>query len=1408
MQNANTRLPQVAVKRLGPDATAAVQHSQAKRIRASTTARPPLKERLSCAISGRQLNVTAGVPGTGRMINGPLRAGVPGQTHAGVAGPPGPLGKAIKPVLAETDSDDDPVLEDARNLLSIAEAMAASLHTPEVAVYDRPALSTVRRLTTAVVPWLSPSPLQDMASFTNGRGNTLTAPALRKNPMISRSRLANERHARKLLKVVENGRRTVDDALVEATQAREQYEAALAAAPDDQRVEHASNLGAAKTRLGMAEWSLRAAHRSLHDAIHDTDLLELINLSHLSDQSDKNLSFALQRLNDLKDKIYALRVNAGDRRAAIELELKAHAEEVAALTSFDYDMSAAEEIAARATVWLTRLTATHAELTGPKANTPSAAAKAAVFERRIAQTRGLLDQALEEQNRCRERLQRFAELNDNIGELMNERAQADRRWHVADRAVPSLLNASLALAERKAHSDRIDRAEKTVSPDGEITGGKQREKEAIDAVRQKMVDQLTEAAHVFGPEAPPELQAALKQFALRLTAPQPPLPVPPQIVLEIVTRSMADVGADAAEAARMLETLAQHPVTHWVQLAVAQPQPPTASAASTAPAADGNTRIIALCRKMATLPRGTDMLHALSSDGAQVPDPGRSQALRVFWNADDAQQGELSNDNGVASWLQQARRVAHASLTLARAEFDDVDHAAYNAVRNGYFSNAPGSPYAQHNLRLTKVITEWIIRAAASGAKSVSPAAPEAGDDGNAAGRAAAPKPALWRRAMPNLNKTPFRKRTINRAYDVGESMGMLSPRIKVDAHVQRRVSELERTIAACRAFGGTPELRKAARAAQATVDHLKLLQNRGQHLSQIKLDAKDAKSISRRVGEDALKARSDRAREPNMLRKAAPVELPELFEHTCGSGLTAYEAINRIEEHLNAGLPADLRRVYEGNEDATDAGLAMAIQLLKAESLGSKTGIVTFFQPFIQNSRLRDRLRMGGGGTLGVNLPTLPYGSASPLASPIFTAEKSMTDEAFVQLFMPILGMELSFGSAHTRAKEATVGVAVGPQIVPGVALQGTFSARAASQQTRTDSTVMRFFRSHHKDDEMRANMLNALDSMVRWDMIQPDRGRAYKDPLEAIFARNPSVVVTQLEGFTDTKTITARVSARLPSARFKDSHGVGQTLGLEASAFVEVERARDKRVETGGQVRVVGAKGDTAQQRAGATVNMNFTPLSNQSVPLGHGGDQGGVQRESMPVQLGASRDLAWIKEQHEISPFLIGDKQDADLDRHYSTPADMTMEIAGNRDNWLMRCIETLEPDATGEQDTPDNRLRAAVLLDQFEKDIAKLGKTSRYCHYNVNYSMRGDAGAWIDGYRAIAELAAQRGDREGGRHMQRSIDEILLMRATWRPLMLIVRERTRDSTTLGWRSLLRWQRNANVDGQRTAAQFPPP
>lgn len=111
---------------------------------------------------------------------------------------------------------------------------------------------------------------------------------------------------------------------------------------------------------------------------------------------------------------------------------------------------------------------------------------------------------------------------------------------------------------------------------------------------------------------------------------------------------------------------------------------------------------------------------------------------------------------------------------------------------------------------------------------------------------------------------------------------------------------------------------------------------------------------------------------------------------------------------------------------------------------------------------------------------------------SPIFSAEKSRSDEAFAQLFMPILGMEMSFGKTRTEAAEVTIGVAAGSAVAEGVGIQAALTGRFTAQETQTSSTLMRFFRTRHKDDEMRGNMLTALDSMVRWDIIDPQRASA----------------------------------------------------------------------------------------------------------------------------------------------------------------------------------------------------------------------------------------------------------------------------------------------------------------------------
>ncbi|RML95823.1 Type III effector HopAS1, partial [Pseudomonas syringae pv. maculicola] len=102
-------------------------------------------------------------------------------------------------------------------------------------------------------------------------------------------------------------------------------------------------------------------------------------------------------------------------------------------------------------------------------------------------------------------------------------------------------------------------------------------------------------------------------------------------------------------------------------------------------------------------------------------------------------------------------------------------------------------------------------------------------------------------------------------------------------------------------------------------------------------------------------------------------------------------------------------------------------------------------------------------------------------------------------------------------------------------------------------------------------------MDSMVRWDIIDPQKGQRYAGPLEAILARNPEVSVSQIDATSSTRNVAARVALRVPAVRFKDgaSHA-SQTLTPEPSVYVEADRIKETRTETGGFISVVGAKGD----------------------------------------------------------------------------------------------------------------------------------------------------------------------------------------------------------------------------------------
>jgi hypothetical protein len=1299
------------------------------------TAIERLRQRMTrWSASGRPLTFTYGIPGTGRSIARALRPGLPEYPAPATDAP------ALGDLLDEIDA-----------FKATVDGWVKGLDEAAGEVWQRPAPSPLRRLATRAVPWLAPDSVQAITQYS--RPDDPRSSKRRGAPVAEGSVKPWDQALATLCQQARRQRHILDRAVEDLDTAMGAVEAADRPAVGDGRARagQAAIRAAAQLRLEQAQGELAIAREGMHTLLLDSRL-QGVRTQRLDAEGDHQLNaFRLSRIDDLRVRGEALKGTLGDRRAQLSFDLALKGEQTRLALDADRALKQAEIAEAQAHYRLQQLRDT----TEPGA--PAlAAAQLRVSEaaRHTQQLTAAFEQAVTA----------LAALNTDMGEVLGRLNQADRQQAKVAAAQAPLDAAEVRLRAQPAAA--FDR------------GASQ---QAMDETDRLFADYARAVITPFAEPREPRLAAALARLASQRDEAASVPPIPEVLLTTVITHALYAVTGDALRAAQALEAIGRQPLAHWLDAG-------TGGTDGASPAVQEN--VGALIRTLAPLPRGMDILHLLSSDRATPVDPQRSQALLVFWSADQARLDQRQAgrplsavEQRVDTWLGRAQSVARARLRSGDAQpVADVDVAAFHAVANGYVSNAPGSAYDQHDQRLRKASVQWLARAMADRAA-------DAPADGS-----------RLRRLVPTLGKTPFKARTLARGQAVGESMGMTTARKAVDEAIDRRVSDLRRLAEAAR--GTAPA---EADTVEAIIAHLTALKASGATLSETRFGPKAAAKIARHLGtlqhERRLTHRAQRHEARGTLIKAQrEPTLPEPYAALCGSEACVFEILERIDDHLRTAAGPEVPARTPDPDS-----LEQAAALLKREYLGSKDDIVAFFKPLILNCQLRHRLRLAGGGSLGGGVPSLPYSVLSPLVSPLFSAELSRTDEAFVQLFMPILGMEFTIGSTRTHAAEATLGAASGVALAPGVAAQGMLSGRLAGQQATTDGTLMRFFRTRHKDDEMRQNMFNAFDSLVRWDQIAPTHGRAFAGPMEAILARNPTVSISALSSTVSARTLGARVGARL-GAGFDDGAGVGQSLGFEPSLYAEAERVRDQRQEQHGHVRVQGQRGDTAQQRAGVTLGLNAQPISNQPQA---GGNPAGPTRQGLGLQLSGNRELAWALERHEISPFLLsGNKQDGDLDRHYTSVKDMQADIRAHRDLWLMRCLETLEPDAQGNKDTLANRERADALLRTFEDTIATLAKHNRYCQYNVNYSMKGTVGATLDGYRALSALATRRGDHHGAEQAQAAIDRTLLMKGSWRPLMLIVRERARDSSQRGWRGPLRWQRVATVEGQRTAAQFPPP
>ncbi|CAM3642134.1 hypothetical protein ACAN107058_12295 [Paracidovorax anthurii] len=868
--------------------------------------------------------------------------------------------------------------------------------------------------------------------------------------------------------------------------------------------------------------------------------------------------------------------------------------------------------------------------------------------------------------------------------------------------------------------------------------------------------------------------------------------------------SMATQG-DPGRAAVVLDRLQERPLLDWVELEAGRPE------AEAGGVAQADVR--ALFRLVGEEPRGPELLHLLASNRADPLDSATAQAMRTYWRADIARQAETQEP--VRQWLDGAHRIAaHAAHGRPLDGFPDVEVAAYNAVRNGYTSNAPGTPYAKHNERMLKLTHEWIDRIDRT-------------------------QRTLAETLLPSRGKTPFSPENIALATSQAEAFGIPTLRTQADMLVKLSAGRLQEIAEAglmqALVDGGAEEQARARLFDVSLQELARHIAERDKgNVSSARLDRKDFDAIRAAVAQvlDEEPAAAARGKGwSSKLRKTLhkPSEsrhqqLPELFEEMAKKGATPAEA-------LRAGVQLLLSPSGPEMPEALSQELLDALGLEAMESkiaasrnrvLEQPEDLADFLQPMIEGFQLRQRIRLAGGGVEGLGLPLLPY--STPLRKLFLDVQANLSrrDEAYVQLFMPLIGMELSFGSAETRAADARLNIGPRWQVKNWFSVVLGSRVRASGQKQASEATLMRFLRKRHEEDVMKAQMAEAVNSIARLDRIAPNKGPAYSGPMEAVLARCPAVSISELAAGSRALSADARVAgiATLGKDLGGDGGitlGGGGNLGFTATA----ERTRNWTDERFGHTTVAGDKGSTARQTvvANATVSARV-PAFRASQPLAvertvdaegneavraRGGSVGGASNSGF---IDASRELYWQMQRHGLSPFTINGKQDADIDRHYASPTEMLAEVQLNRERWLARCVETLEPDEQGVKDTPANRAHAAAIMEDFEEELKYLGEHSPISQYNINDSMRGQAAAWIDGLALGRSLARRREDGAAyADEATRQIDAVLQGPATFRQLTHIVRERSRQTADrFGLNYGIRRQGVNAVDVQRTATQYP--
>ncbi|MGH8778288.1 hypothetical protein [Paraburkholderia sp.] len=915
--------------------------------------------------------------------------------------------------------------------------------------------------------------------------------------------------------------------------------------------------------------------------------------------------------------------------------------------------------------------------------------------------------------------------------------------------------------------------------------------------------------------------------------------LPRAAAMDMISRSLAVVtGGDMQAAGKLLGELTAHPLNHWIEPPAQEGNGTAVS--HTAPSAEMTT----LSQLMARIPRGTEVLNLASTPPLGKPlERAQVEATQAYWMAHLAQSAET--DEAVKTWLGKAMHVASHVVRNSKDEtvFDPSklplrSSAAFNAVRNGFLSNAEGSDYDLSNRNLLNVTSSI-------GEPGSSSWLPSSFDPAKAA--------------------TLFDPKTLNFAQKQMEAQGMDTTKTRAEASIMTAFEQLGKDarvrFGQLSAPAANTTANPAANAAQSSA--------RGAGDNAERLFAATMVALSDYVGHEK--------RSPTIISRLTSPVSPPSFNHTKriydahlgpGEKTRIRQAVHALlypprpaigsrkltkpNPNATVALPPEIENLFRQervsvtdllktleaqlgkSSAATKAVMASSIKTLgddfgspesgapkideqvrlaKMRKFESKDDVEAFFRPLLETLRLRDQVTVTSGGTLGGGIPLLPAVPKFPMSASFGLYAKRT--ESFVQFKNPTFASEIMVGSTVSHLHDAKV--SLGNRLEIGIA---TLTAPSGSVkfETARPKTIYTSLRTLRGKDEMGVRKeqeaidanLKLLDILLRWD-TDPSKtaedGQPFSDPLEAIFALSPDTLVAsgEKEGRTNQGSLDIGAIARL---RTPGNHA---SVGTSVIPFsLKVERTAEQGTErTGYPHQTVHDSSSQARQRVNMLANFGVIGTAFKE-PIGTiGADGKGTGQAHINLignLLEISREIVSNFEKNGATRFPIGDQTGGAVDRTYGTPKDLLAEVQTYREDWLQRCMDTLPREKTAEVDTPERRAVAAGILEQFENDLRVAGSNSSL-QFNIKYEMQPRMSGVIDGLRGMEALAREQGDTDTAAEARNMMNTILSYRASWSVKNTTVRSKGKTSEDMGLDFFLRWQKTYSSESTRARVAFPP-